>query len=40
MLANKNFVDKAPEAKVNEEKDKLKEYQRQLDLVTKQLEEI
>ena len=40
MLANKNFVDKAPEAKVNEEKAKLKEYERQLDLVTKQLKEI
>ena len=40
MLANKNFVDKAPEAKVREEKDKLKEYERQLTLVTKQLEEI
>ncbi|HEY4537326.1 MAG TPA: valine--tRNA ligase [Erysipelothrix sp.] len=37
MLSNKNFVEKAPEAKVLEEKEKLAEYQRQLDLVNEQL---
>ena len=37
MLSNKNFVDKAPEAKVNEEKEKLAEFKRQLDLVNEQL---
>ena len=39
MLANENFVNKAPEAKVNEEREKLKEYERQLDVVLKQLED-
>lgn len=39
MLANENFVNKAPEAKVNEEREKLKEYERQLDVVLKQLKE-
>ncbi len=37
MLGNKNFVEKAPEAKVDEERRKLKEYQRQMDIVLKQL---
>ena len=40
MLSNKNFVDKAPEAKVKEERQKLEEYKRQLALVETQLEEI
>ena len=40
MLSNKNFVDKAPEAKVNEERDKLEEYKRQALLVQKQIDEI
>ncbi len=40
MLSNKNFVDRAPEAKVNEEKEKFEEYKRQMALVEKQLEEI
>ena len=39
MLANENFVNKAPEAKVNEEREKLKEYERQLTVVLKQLED-
>ncbi|CAM3612647.1 valine--tRNA ligase [Erysipelothrix urinaevulpis] len=38
MLANKNFVDKAPAAKVDEEKNKLEEYKRQLNLVEEELE--
>ena len=37
MLANENFVSKAPESKILEEKDKLAEYERQLEIVNKQL---
>ncbi len=39
MLSNENFISKAPEAKVNEEKAKLEEYKRQLVLVENQLED-
>ena len=39
MLNNENFVARAPEAKVNEEKEKLKEYKRQLALVIEQLDQ-
>ncbi|MCF7925904.1 MAG: valine--tRNA ligase, partial [Candidatus Izimaplasma sp.] len=40
MLSNKNFVDKAPAFKVNEEKDKLADYQEQYDTVSKRLKEL
>jgi len=40
MLANPNFLKKAPEAKVNQEKTKLADFQNQLELTKKQLEEI
>lgn len=40
MLANKNFVEKAPQAKVDEEKNKLSEYQRQLELVLEELNKL
>ncbi len=38
MLSNPNFVNKAPEAKVQSEKDKLVKYEEMLDKVIKQLE--
>lgn len=37
MLSNEKFISKAPESKVNEEKEKLEEYRRQLQLVLNQL---
>ena len=37
MLSNTNFISKAPQAKVDEEKRKLEEYKRQLELVLQQL---
>ncbi|MEG0727235.1 MAG: valine--tRNA ligase, partial [Erysipelothrix sp.] len=37
MLSNEKFISKAPESKVNEEKEKLEEYKRQLQLVLNQL---
>ena len=37
MLANQNLVSKPPEAKILEEKQKLAEYERQLEIVNKQL---
>ena len=37
MLSNENFISKAPQAKVDEEKRKLEEYKRQLELVLQQL---
>lgn len=37
MLSNENFVSKAPQKKVDEEKQKLEEYTRQLELVEAQL---
>lgn len=39
MLANENFVSKAPETKIKEEREKLAEYKRQMDLVIAQLVE-
>ncbi|QIK57693.1 valine--tRNA ligase [Erysipelothrix sp. HDW6A] len=38
MLANEKFTSKAPEAKVNEERQKLEEYKRQLSVVVEQLQ--
>ena len=40
MLSNENFVQKAPETKVEEEKKKLKRYQKQRDIVAKRIEEL
>ena len=40
MLSNPNFVNKAPEAKVNAEKEKLEGYKAQYAIVEKQLEEM
>ena len=40
MLSNKNFTDKAPEAKVNAEKDKLEAYRTQLNTVLETMKEI
>lgn len=40
MLSNPNFVNKAPEAKVNAEKEKLEGYRSQYAIVEKQLEEM
>lgn len=40
MLANPNFVDKAPEAKVNAEKEKLAGYKSQFEIVTNRLNEL
>ena len=40
MLANEKFISKAPEAKVNEEKEKLAKYQQMLEEVKKQLEKL
>ena len=40
MLSNPNFVNKAPEAKVNTEKEKLEGYRSQYTIVEKQLEEM
>lgn len=40
MLANPNFVSKAPEAKVNQEKEKLKDYEEKLKLAQAQLADI
>ena len=40
MLSNPNFVNKAPEAKVNAEKEKLEGYKAQYAIVGKQLEEM
>lgn len=39
MLSNPGFVNKAPEAKIQAEKEKLENYQKQFDIVTKQLQE-
>ena len=38
MLNNEKFVSKAPEAKVQEERDKLEKYQQMLAQVTERLE--
>ena len=40
MLHNPGFVKKAPEAKVNQERDKLAKYQQELTLTQKQLNEL
>ena len=40
MLNNQNFINKAPEEKVNIERNKLEEYQRQYDLIVERLKEI
>ncbi len=40
MLSNPGFVNKAPEAKVQQEKDKLDKYKEQLELAEKQYEDI
>ncbi len=38
MLNNEKFISKAPEAKINEEKEKLAKYQQMLMQVTQRLE--
>lgn len=40
MLSNPGFVNKAPEAKINEEKAKLAKYQEMLDSVDERLKNI
>ncbi|MDF9824108.1 valyl-tRNA synthetase [Breznakia sp. PF5-3] len=40
MLANPNFVNKAPEAKVNEEKEKLEDYKSQYEIIKNRLKEL
>ena len=40
MLSNPGFVNKAPEAKVNEEKEKLAKYQEMLETTTLRLKEL
>ena len=40
MLSNRKFVEKAPEAKVNEEKEKLAKYEKMLLSVRKELENV
>ena len=40
MLSNPGFVNKAPEAKINEEKAKLAKYQEMLDSVNERLKNI
>ena len=40
MLANEKFISKAPEAKINEEREKLAKYQQMLEEVKKQLEKL
>jgi len=40
MLANENFVSKAPEAKINAEKEKLANYKNQYEIIVNQLKEI
>ena len=37
MLSNPGFVNKAPEAKINEEKEKMAKYQDMLEKVTERL---
>ena len=37
MLSNEKFVSKAPQAKIDEEKNKLAQYKAQFDIVTEQL---
>ena len=40
MLNNPNFVNKAPEKKVNEEKEKLANYQDKLEAIQKKIEKL
>ena len=40
MLSNERFLSKAPEAKVNEEKEKLQKYEQMMEQVKKQLESL
>ena len=40
MLSNEKFISKAPEAKINEEREKLAKYQQMLEEVKKQLEKL
>jgi len=40
MLANKNFVEKAPESKIDEEKEKLQKYVQMLEQVEKRLNQV
>lgn len=40
MLSNPNFVSKAPEAKINQEKEKLQSYQQQYETVCERLKEL
>ena len=40
MLSNPNFVNKAPEAKIAQERNKLEQYRQQYAVVLQQLEEI
>ena len=40
MLSNPNFVSKAPEAKINQEKAKLEEYRKKYDAVNEQLQQM
>ena len=40
MLSNPNFISKAPEAKINQEKEKLESYRQQYNVVLQQLEDL
>ncbi len=40
MLSNQNFISKAPEAKISEEREKLETYRRQYEVVQQQLAEV
>ena len=40
MLSNPNFVNKAPEAKVNAEKEKLQKYEEMMEKVNTQLKQM
>ena len=40
MLSNPNFVNKAPEAKINEEKEKQAKYEQMMKQVTERLEQL
>ena len=40
MLANPNFVNKAPEAKINEEKEKQAKYAQMMEQVTERLAQL
>ena len=40
MLSNEKFLSKAPEAKINEEKEKQAKYQQQYDQIVERLEQL